>query len=62
MTLPRERATYEADLPHRFTAPADIEACTVCGGALVSSLHAAWEQAAVAASVEPVTIPRERGV
>lgn len=61
MTLPRERATHEADLPHAFRGFVH-GACSVCRGELVAPLHAAWEQAAAAHLPAPPTMPREKGV
>ncbi len=57
--LPRQRATEERDLPHRFV-PDNLGWCKVCRGHVVEEQHTLWERAMAAPPDEP-TVPREHG-
>lgn len=59
MSLPREKATHAADLPHEFAG--DSSRCELCGQFVHEARHLAWERANDATDV-PATLPRETGV
>lgn len=60
MSLPRERATSKADLPHAYEGVAGVNDCTICSGSLFDDRHGDWEKALEQTPVEP-RLPRETG-
>lgn len=61
MSLPRERATEKADLPHAYEQLTGTRLCHVCGAGEVDARHGEWEKAREEQSPVPV-LPRETGV
>jgi hypothetical protein len=59
--LPREKATEQADLPHKYDGPVSLTACDICKAPLADPRHLAWEKAQ-ADDDTPSTLPREMGV
>lgn len=59
MTLPREKATQLADLPHEFSGQL-AERCAICDQPAFEPRHVAWERAADW-NVPASTLPRQLG-
>lgn len=60
MSLPREKATHKADLPHQYEGKISL-GCDVCGDPFLGDKHVAWERAHEQGP-SPVSLPRETGV
>lgn len=61
VTLPREKATHRADLPHEFVGDLPDGSCEICTLRAVEPRHLAWEKAQERQEQDS-TLPRELGI